>query len=281
VEEFEEIYYQRMPSRLHFVRQSIHQLLHLAVEIIRLGPGAYYTQWTMERTIGNLVEEMKQHSTPYANISQRACRRAQVNALKSMIPDLEQEDDLPRGAEELGDGFVLLRAKDEYNQVISGEQGDAIRDYLESVTGKRYPSTFRPSLQRWARLRLPNGQIARSAWKEERKAIQNVRMARNVQFLDAAGEEAYAEIQFFFQAEVDDETLTLALVAPYSSPDQELLDASYKALWVCSPQDDLEVIEVSSILSVVGMAPFDNSDAQVFVVPKMGLEMSSMGGAVE
>ena len=52
--EFELLYYQRRADRLHFVRQSIHNLMHLASETIRLGPGAYHSQWTMERTIGNL-----------------------------------------------------------------------------------------------------------------------------------------------------------------------------------------------------------------------------------
>ncbi|KAJ6525540.1 hypothetical protein DFH09DRAFT_894352, partial [Mycena vulgaris] len=257
VEEFEEIYYQRMASRLHFCRQSIHQLLHQAPEIVRVGPGPYYTQWTMERTIGNLGEEMKQHSNPYANISQRACRRAQINALKSLIPDLEPPEKLPRGAEDLGNGYILLRAKDEYNQVILGAQGDAIRDYLEAVNGEVYPENFRPHLQRWARLRLPNGQIARSAWKEKQKALNKVRMARNVRFIDFDGTNAYAEIQFFFQTEVDDEDLTLALICRYSPPDPELLRESFKTLLVCDEPDydEMEVIDVDSILSVVGMIP--------------------------
>ncbi|KAJ6468529.1 hypothetical protein C8R47DRAFT_1078323 [Mycena vitilis] len=281
VEEFEQIYYQRMTSRIHFCRQSIHQLFHLPFEPTRVGPGAYYSQFTMERTIGNLGQELKQHSTPYANLSQRGCRRAQVNSLKSMIPDLEPVEKLPRGSEDLGDGYVLLRAKDEYNQVIHGAQGDAIQDYLEAVTGEASPANFRPSLQRWARLRLPNGQIARCAWKEKQKALNKVRMSRNVQFLDASDEERYGEIQFFFQAEVEEEILTLALIDPYSAPDHDLLEASYKTLWVCEQLDDtdLEVVEVNSISSVVGMVPFDED--RVFVVHKMGLEIGSMGGVEE
>lgn len=35
---FELLYYQRDPSRLHFVCQSIHILIHLGPEIIRMGP---------------------------------------------------------------------------------------------------------------------------------------------------------------------------------------------------------------------------------------------------
>ncbi|KAJ7125552.1 hypothetical protein C8R43DRAFT_1135395 [Mycena crocata] len=261
VEEFEALYYQRMAVRLHFCRQSIHQLLHQAPEVVRVGPGACYSQWTMERTIGNLGEELKQHSNPYANISQRAVRRAQVNALKSMIPDLEPAPKLPHCSENLGHGYILLHARDEYNQVIRGAQGDTIREYLEAVNGEVYPETFQPHLQRWARLRLPNGQIARSAWKEKQKALNKVRMARNVRFTDVGDTEAYAEVQFFFQTEVDDEDLTLALICRYSSPDPELLKASCKTLLVCD-EPDATVMELAMSLPPrwePSMSPLDMS----------------------
>jgi hypothetical protein len=56
--EFEQLYYQGRVDRLHFVRPCIHTLLHLPGEVHRLGPSIIYTQWTMERTIGNLGEEV-------------------------------------------------------------------------------------------------------------------------------------------------------------------------------------------------------------------------------
>ncbi|KAJ6498405.1 hypothetical protein C8R47DRAFT_971893 [Mycena vitilis] len=279
-EEFETLYYQRKVPRLHFCRQSVHNFLHTGPEVIQLGPGACYGQWTMERTIGNLVEEVKQHSDPYTNLSMRGRRRAQVNALKSLIPDLEPEPGLPRGADDLGGGYVLLTAKDEYNQVIRGAQGEALREYLEDLREESFPDNFYPSLQRWARLRLPNGQIARSAWKEKQKALEKVRMARNIMFKDSDGQEAYGEVQFYFQAESDAGTLTSALICPYPPPDPDLLEASSDTLLVCDALGDgadLEVIKVQSITSVVGMVPFD--EGRVFVVHKMGLGVSGLGDA--
>ncbi|KAF8225593.1 hypothetical protein L208DRAFT_1305537, partial [Tricholoma matsutake] len=68
--EFEVLYCQRRPERLHFVQQSIHALTHLAPETVRIGPGICSSQWTMEGTIGNLVAEICQPSNPYANLSQ-------------------------------------------------------------------------------------------------------------------------------------------------------------------------------------------------------------------
>ncbi|KAJ7067332.1 hypothetical protein C8F01DRAFT_1365443 [Mycena amicta] len=68
VEEFELLYYNCDPTRIHFIRQSLHHLLHTAPEV-----------------------EIKQHLNPFANLSQRAVRRAQVNSLKSLISDLEPD----------------------------------------------------------------------------------------------------------------------------------------------------------------------------------------------
>ncbi|KAG6806588.1 hypothetical protein H0H92_010740, partial [Tricholoma furcatifolium] len=72
ISEFESLYVQRRQDRIHMCRQSIHACSHLASEIIRVGPGITYSQWTMERTIGNLTEELRQHSDPYRNLSRRA-----------------------------------------------------------------------------------------------------------------------------------------------------------------------------------------------------------------
>ena len=53
----------------------------------------------MERTIGNLGQEIKLHSDPYANLSERGVRRAQMNALKAILPELEPDKAaLPRGS---------------------------------------------------------------------------------------------------------------------------------------------------------------------------------------
>ena len=71
VQEFEIIYCQCLSTRIHFVRPCIHSLVHLLHEVIRLGPPICSSQWTLERTIGNLGEEIKQHSNPFSNLLQR------------------------------------------------------------------------------------------------------------------------------------------------------------------------------------------------------------------
>jgi hypothetical protein len=109
VAEFETLYFQGMPECIHFVRQSVHQMTHLGPEAIRIGPAALYSQWTIEHTIGNLGQEIKSHSQPYANLAERAFRRAQVNALKAMIPDLDPEGaKTVRCSIDLGHDYTLL-----------------------------------------------------------------------------------------------------------------------------------------------------------------------------
>lgn len=195
--EFETLYYQRREDRLHFCRQSIHALLHLAPEVTRIGPPICSSQWTMERTIGNLGEEIRQPSNPFANLSQRGLLRCQVNALTAMIPDLKpSKSDLPHGALDIGEGYVLLRAQDRYSRRMSGPEAMALKKYLQSRHSLTLGEDWSPKITRWARLSLPNGQISRSRWKEGLKPITKVRIARNVKVcLEFHG---YTSSEWFF-----------------------------------------------------------------------------------
>jgi hypothetical protein len=172
VEEFENLYYQRRVDRIHFCRPCIHTLLHTAPEVTRVGPGTYYTQFTMERTIGNLGQEIRQPSNPFANLARRALQRSQVNALKSIYPELDPKStfQLPRGAMDIGEGYIMLRPRDRYPVKIPG--------HLEAEVLARAVNMSR--IRRWGRARLPNGQVARSLWSERRRTSQKIRVSRNV-----------------------------------------------------------------------------------------------------
>src|SRR5712672_1719367 len=133
-QEFELLYCQWKETQIHFVRPCLHSLVHLPTEVVRLGPPLCSSQWTLERTIGNLGEEIKQHSNPFANLSQQGIRRAQVNALKAMIPQLDignsDEGRLPRGSRDLGEGFILLRARESDPSDLRDCEADALHNYL-------------------------------------------------------------------------------------------------------------------------------------------------------
>jgi hypothetical protein len=176
--EFEHDYYQRKVEHLHMVCQSVHTLTHAAPETLHIGPLGCLAQWTIERSIGNLGQEIRQPSNPYANLAQRGALRAQVNALKSMIPDIEPEDPpLPDGSIDLGGGYALLRAMDNTGCDARDCEVEAIKSFAESE-GADIPDNWNPLIVRWARLRLPNEQVAHSAWKE--KLMERPRVSRMV-----------------------------------------------------------------------------------------------------
>lgn len=164
----------------------------MAPEIIRMGPPVYYAQWTMERVIGELGREIRQPSNPYSNLSQRAILRAQINSLQAACPQLGsdlEESTLPRGSMELEGGYVLLRARDEHprdlsffrkKKVVSKKAVKAITEFWKEYQPPNDEHKPVPKIARWAHLRLPNEQIARSRWKESKKPLEKVRMARNV-----------------------------------------------------------------------------------------------------
>jgi hypothetical protein len=178
--EFEKLYYERREDRIHFCRPCIHAVPHLAPETARVGPLAIISQWLLERVIGLLGSEIKQHSNPYANLSQRALRWCQVNALKSLVPSLNTaahatEYKAPHGAYDAGGGYYLLRAREKYPKPFTLNESASLWRYAGNPN-----ITALAKYRRWARVRLPNGQIARSAWRELVKQHTNIRISRNV-----------------------------------------------------------------------------------------------------
>ncbi|KAH9855134.1 hypothetical protein C2E23DRAFT_724630 [Lenzites betulinus] len=291
-EEFETLYYQRREERLHFVRQSLHATTYIVPEAFRIGPGSLYTQWAIENYIGNITREIKQHVTPYANVSERALRRCQANALKAMFPEFADHEGLPRGAISLGEGFVLLRAMEKRpGRIHAPAECDAITAYLRSINHAA-AGTWDPRVQRWARVRLPNTQVVRCAWKEcDWEACG--RHARRARMLRG---NIFAEVQYFFRYTIDNKPCALALVSVYSDPDPAILNESMNTLLACTYRGNraLRVINVTEIMAVVTMIPLPitraesehpNTDAmygeRYFVVEKVGLDVALMGGAVQ
>ena len=176
--DFEELYYKRKVSRLHFCRQSLHALLHIGPEITRIGPGAYSSQWTMERMIGILGQEIRQPSNPFQNLSERGLRRARINALQNIIPDLVKPTHSPRISVDLGNGFILIGPQDPEPRMVHANFIPAFHAYFTSL-GINFNPDWVPCLRRWARIKLPNEQFVRTAWKEKSRA-GNVRSSRHI-----------------------------------------------------------------------------------------------------
>ncbi|KAJ7792521.1 hypothetical protein B0H14DRAFT_2623841 [Mycena olivaceomarginata] len=271
-DDFELKYVQRRTDRLHMVRPSIHTASHFAPETVRVGPGIIYSQWGMERTIGNLGEEIKQHQMPLPIW------------LNEEFADIEPpENPLPRGAADLGGGYALLRAMDTTSRNVRLCEHRAIVTYLEANGGTLTRDTA--SVIRWARLRLPNGQIARSRWKESLKALENLRISRNVK-IQVDGSSYIAEILFYILLHINDDVppKAVAMVSLYGPPHPGILAASSNTYWTAQHLRDsaIRVIDVNTIKSVVMMAPDERYKTRFHDgTEKPGLKLTERAGLEE
>ena len=270
--EFELKYYNRDLRRLHLVRPSLHSITHAAQETIRCGPLNLLAQWSLENTIGNLGREVHQHSNPFSNLAERGLLRAHTNALKAIIPQLDRPDALPRGAIPLGKGYILLTARERNDYMVTDQRETQAFHQFLSTCGDITTDIASLSIRRWARLRLPNGQLARSAWKEnENRATRNTRNVKVCCILQIDcfnrllqysfnGKNHFAEVQYYFRVKFNDSRLkqTFAMVSEYGQPNETLLHQSHGTLHVAqyNGRNSLKVISIWSIRSVVAMVPF-------------------------
>jgi hypothetical protein len=176
--EFETLYYQRKIDHLHFVRQCVHSLAHLAPKTLRCGPLSGCAQWCMESVIGSFGREIRSHSNTFTNVANRGVIRAQINAIKARIPDLEPDLELPQGSFPFGDSYALLQASNSTRRLVTDCEVTAIR--ASGIANASIPPTGAVEILRWAQLLLPNGQVARCAWKEKSRGEKVVCCARNV-----------------------------------------------------------------------------------------------------
>ncbi|KAH8799267.1 hypothetical protein DL96DRAFT_1780888 [Flagelloscypha sp. PMI_526] len=291
-EEYEELYVQRKTCRLHFVRPAIHALSHLAPDIVRLGPAIIYSQWVMERLIGYLGGKVTQHSNPYANLTQRAIRMAQGNAIKAVDPTFDygkKPSSLPQYAVDLGNGYSLRHARDSCVRAVSDIEAAAFKTFMRSC-GAQVSDAHKISVRRWARIGLPNGQIARSRWKEDMKELK--RTARNVTVSLPQGT-CFAEIHYYCKVSIQNIEHQVAVASFYSAPHPELYASSFGTyISVHHNRDiDVRVIDIKCISSVVMVAPDprygmvyrDGTEGnRFFVMSKPGLKvLHNLIGLVE
>lgn len=175
--EFEKLYYRRDIRRLHYVRPCVHAIGHVPMGTYQMGPRNITSQWSTENTIGNLVREIRLHANPFANLAEIGVRRARLGALKALIPELVPKKSLPQGAVQLSGGYTLLPALDKELHPLSTAEKNALKQYLTFFGQPLQPGTY---IRRWATLRLPTRQRARSLWQESQYHRESIRASCNV-----------------------------------------------------------------------------------------------------
>ncbi|KAG1881019.1 uncharacterized protein F5891DRAFT_973508 [Suillus fuscotomentosus] len=237
----------------------------------------------MERTIGNIGQQIRQLSNPYANLSQEGLRRCQVNTLLSVLPELDEPPKgFPQGSVNLGEKYALLRKRDLYFHLPDPEHTKVIARFLGGCALHR--------IKKWARLLLPNGQIARSAWRETIKTLEKIRISRNVK-IDLDGQIRFGEILYFprlsVEADPGDEEdwqfVNVALIQLYSTPDNLLVKLLSQTVASCTHLDEFCVFDVEKIRSVVAMAPHTLTlpsgvtEPRFFMMERPGPDISNLG----
>ncbi|KAI0706255.1 hypothetical protein C8T65DRAFT_577277 [Cerioporus squamosus] len=260
--EFEDIYYGRDPDKLHVVRPVIHKMWHAPDQVVAKGSLVCRTQFPMEREFGILFPQVKQHSNPFANLSAVVAREVGIQALMALLPSLDRHQDprrLPRGAMALGDDYDLLRALQRHASPCTPAESAAFHVYYSEVDpdalNGRTRDEFTLKVRRWARVRLPNNQVARSAWKECQKPLCRLRMARCVKFVDSDGNIHVGEVQYFCITRRARQPV--AIVSVFAPRDALLYQKSSKTIELMEHRGDeaIRVINIKSIRAVVGMIP--------------------------
>ncbi|KIK75797.1 hypothetical protein PAXRUDRAFT_18682 [Paxillus rubicundulus Ve08.2h10] len=271
---FKHMYYQLKESQIHFVRPSVHQVVHLVNEAIQKGPPICYAQWTMECTIGNLGQEIRQPSKPFANLAQEGVRRFQVNALLSMMPELNvPPKGLPHGTIALGDGYTLFRKRAKYpilmlmlfSRYLPSSHLD--RKCLASGNGQGCYYPMDKSL-------VPHGE-------KPSKHLSSCEFHATS-----------SEVQYFAQIPIqtpDDtqkpwEFQTVVILRLYLKLDNKLLELSSQVIAASELLNDIIVTDIKDVRSVVAMIPkkftLPDSDVEVecfCMVERPGLDISDLG----
>ncbi|KAN0077362.1 hypothetical protein V8E55_011217 [Tylopilus felleus] len=260
--EFKEIYYQRLNDRLHFIWPCIHQVAHLGPETFQKGPSICIAH--------NLEYDIRQPSNYLVNFAMEGVRRAHINALLAALLELDDtRTGCPQGAVDLGNGYALLCKQDKMPVLPSDGTMGAIFKYLN------HPNPM-PKILCWARLLLPNKQIACSAWQEKHQSSADVRVSHMVKF-KLAGHIMYGEVVYFTRLAVpanNDGELwftNVGLIHPFSSPDNDILQASWTTVPLCRNTEAVLVVHIEDILSVVTILPYvgrmaNNADGDAFFV---------------
>ncbi|KAJ8089116.1 hypothetical protein PM082_014364 [Marasmius tenuissimus] len=212
-----------------------------------------------------------------------------MHGCNTLVPDFDPLDNtLPRGALDIGNGFLFLRARDRTARPLPEVERMAWKRYWISQGVSESDLPDKHKVYRWAKLRLPNGQNTRARWKEEAKGIEHVRMSRHVK-MRHKNTEHVGEVHFYFEDEIEGKKRHLAAISLFGEHNSELYEMSSKTYRTMQHFRDIDVhvVEVKDILSVVIMAPDlryrtkiqdGTEDNRWFMVEKPGLAISALQG---
>ena len=214
----------------------------------------------------------------FVNLAQCAVLHAQTNSLQVCFPSIQLkfgETDTPslsaRACKFEGyNGYVFHPCCKEYPSPVTEDERKALKLYWHSQ-GWHNPDTWPHTVCHWAKLQLPNGQIACSVWHEttvESKLCRAscVEVSDSIfyishYFINTAAQVIYdnkidiANVLYFFCLHFGDVQYPLAMIELFSDPDGDVLSESSGTVYLCDPCKSITIFPITSIHSVVAMFP--------------------------
>ena len=128
--------------------------------------------------IGYLGSLLRQPSNIFPNLAAQTKHVAIINALTSVWPELKKPNNNPQGLKDLGEDYLLLGPKDMCLYHLSQGEQRALDTFFSGYPGAK--DINQCTVHRWGHLKLPNGQVTRSQWKEAECCSDMLQMDCNV-----------------------------------------------------------------------------------------------------
>ncbi|KAE8228042.1 hypothetical protein CF326_g7042 [Tilletia indica] len=249
---------------LKWMTISVHQLLHVADQLIALGSVKATSQASCERYLGSVKKNLRQYRHPYRVVENRALQKTRMFILGTHHQDLPawiKEDFKPkekRRAEQQTEGLGTVIRRSRHRTLTDAEE-DAETLALAQVPGDLLYK------KRYGRMTLSSGDVVRS----KRVEPDELRCASNIAFIDPVNKRvSFGEAVEFLFIETTEGQWDTALVRLFAV--SETLPTFSVGQW----SEDYELLDVGNIIEVVGVL---RSGSNNYVVRKKAWQASDTG----
>lgn len=266
--EFERIYVNNNPKYVSRCRLCVFQLIHIPAHIRWNGSVRLGSQATVERTIGELGHRVRSRKAPFANLTRLVKEKELVKILTLYYPQLTSFSSPPNPASSQNPSSLFSRQPPSPKKKLKGDSAHKQLEAELSAIAKWLgsPSLSLDNYQRWGKLRLNNGYVLRSSLVE----VPENPVKRHYRWFKARGLLNFGEAYAFYSLNYRGENKELVVYKPLREIEQHF-GVTIRGRW--NEKDELHVLEISQILTIVGLWRVPNRD-YVYVLQKHpGLEM--------
>ncbi|KAE8218876.1 hypothetical protein CF319_g7325 [Tilletia indica] len=250
---------------LKWMTISVHQILHVADQLIALGSVKATSQASCERYLGSVKKNLKQYRYPYRVVENRALQKTRMfilgthhQELPAWITDDFNPLDKRRADKKRVEGLGTIIRSSSHRTLTDVEQR-AEESALAQVPGDLLYK------RRYGRLTLSSGDVVRS----KRVEPDELRCASNIAFINPVSKRAsFGEAVEFMFIESTEGQWDTALVRLFA------VTETFPTFSVGQWSDDYELVDVGHITEVIGVLRSGNHN---YVVRKKVWQASENG----